>query len=137
MEKLKKIKLESFQDHRGVLTPIEIKDYIDWPVKRVYFLTDVVEARGGHAVRSEKKMYVCQKGRIRARFHDGVEWHEFGLEGPSDAILMNEMCFRDFYDFSPDAVLMAISSVNYVPEDYIYDLEEFKREVAGTNSQSN
>ncbi len=128
MEKLKKIKLESFADNRGVLTPIEIKDYVDWPVKRVYFLTDVTEARGGHAVRGEKKMYVCQKGRVRARLHDGEQWHEFALEGPNDAILMNDMCFRDFYEFSPDAVLMAISSVNYVPSDYIYDLEEFKKE---------
>ena len=33
--------------------------------------------------------------------------------------------FRDFYEFSEDCVLLAISSVNYVPEDYIYDLEEF------------
>ncbi len=83
MEKLKKIKLESFTDQRGVLTPIEIKDYADWPVKRVYFLTDVTEARGGHAVRGEKKLYVCQKGRIRARLHDGEQWHQFGLEGPN------------------------------------------------------
>ena len=38
---------------------------------------------------------------------------------------MSGPCFREFYDFSDDAVMMAISSVNYVPEDYIYDLDEF------------
>ena len=126
--KVQQIKLKSFTDERGVLTAIEMKDYVDWEVKRVYYLTDVTKPRGGHAVRHEKKMYICQKGQIKARLHDGIEWHEFSLSGPDDAILMNGMCFRDFYDFSPDAVLMAISSVNYIPTDYIYDLDQFIKE---------
>lgn len=130
MEKVKKLKLKSFKDERGILTAIEIKDYATWPVKRVYYLTDVSMPRGGHAVRGEKKLYVCQKGHVKARLHDGEKWNEFELNGPDDAILMNGMCFRDFYDFSPDAVLMAISSVNYDPADYIYDFEEFLKEAA-------
>jgi len=125
MNKVEQIKFKSFTDERGTLTPIELKDYIEWPVKRVYYLTDVLAARGGHAVKGEQKIYVCQKGTVKARLHDGLEWHEFNLSGPDDAILMSGMCFRDFYDFSSDAVLLAISSVNYVPEDYIYDLDEF------------
>lgn len=115
------------------MTAIELKDYVEWEAKRVYFLTDVTKPRGGHAVRGEKKMYVCQKGTVKARLHDGEKWHEFSLSGPDDAILMSGMCFRDFYDFSSDAVLIAISSVNYVPEDYIYELEEFVKEVVGEN----
>ena len=129
MEKLKKITLKNFVDERGTLTAIELKDFVDWQAKRVYYLTDVTKARGGHAVKGEKKIYICQKGSIKARLHDGEQWHEFELNGPGDAILMNEMCFRDFYEFSADAVLMAISSVNYNPEDYIYDLDEFKNYV--------
>lgn len=129
MEKVRKIKLRSFKDERGVLTAIELKDYVEWEVKRVYYVTDVTQARGGHAVRGEKKMYVCQKGTVKARFHDGEEWREFSLSGPDDALIMSEMCFREFYDFSADAVLMAISSVNYAAEDYIYELEEFVKEV--------
>lgn len=129
MEKLQKITLKNFVDERGTLTAIELKDFVDWNAKRVYYLTDVTKARGGHAVKGEKKIYICQKGSIKARLHDGEKWHEFELNGPGDAILMNEMCFRDFYEFSADAVLMAISSVNYNPEDYIYDLDEFKNYV--------
>lgn len=125
MEKCRKVTFPVFKDDRGLLVPVELKNYVDWEVKRVYYLTDVVAARGGHAVKSEKKIYICQKGRVLARLHDGEVWHEFELSGPSDAIIMDEMCYRDFHDFSSDAVLMAISSVNYVPEDYIYDLQEF------------
>ena len=134
MSAAEKISFKSFKDERGVLTAIELKDYVNWPVKRIYYLTDVTLPRGGHAVRHEKKLYICQKGVIKARLHDGNGWLEFELNGPGDGIKMTEMCFREFYDFSPDAVLMAVSSVNYVPEDYIYDLEEFIRE---TNKKAN
>ncbi len=125
MDELKKIKLNTFKDDRGNLTVCELKDFLNWPVKRIYYLTDVTKPRGGHAVKKEKKIYICQKGSVKARFHDGEKWIEFSLNGPDDAILMEKECFRDFYDFSSDAVLMAVSSVNYVPEDYIYDLEQF------------
>lgn len=130
MEKLQKVKIKSVIDERGTLSVMELKDFVDWPVKRVYYLTDVKAARGGHAVRHEKKIYICQKGTVKARLHDGAKWNEFELHGPDDAIIMNGMCFRDFYEFSADAVLLALSSVNYVPEDYIYDLEVFIKEAA-------
>lgn len=122
---VEKITLKTFTDERGSLTAIELKDYFDWKAKRVYYLTGVTAPRGQHCVKGERKIYVCQKGSVKARLHDGNDWMDFELQGPSDAILMNEDCFRDFYEFSEDAVLMAISSLNYNPEDYIYDLDEF------------
>ncbi|PIR54731.1 hypothetical protein COU74_03185 [Candidatus Peregrinibacteria bacterium CG10_big_fil_rev_8_21_14_0_10_36_19] len=125
MNKVEQIKLPTFKDERGPLTVIELKDFLDFEVKRIYYVTDVKAARGGHAVKHEKKMYVCQYGSCMAKFHDGEKWIEFEMKGPDDAIVMKEMCFREFYNFSEDAVLMAISSVNFVAEDYIYDLDEF------------
>ncbi len=125
MSVVEKIDFKTFTDSRGDLTVIELKDYIDWEPKRIYYVTDTKEPRGGHAVLHEKKFYVCMKGTLKARLHDGKEWHEFELKGPNEAIMMKEMCFRDFYDFSEDAVMMAVSSVNYVPEDYIYDFDQF------------
>ena len=129
MGKIEEIKLKSVTDDRGTLTVAELKDYVDWPIARVYYLTDVEKPRGGHAVRHEKKIYICQKGTVKARLHDGNEWHEYELNGPGDALIMKEVCFRDFYEFSKDAVLIALSSTNYKAEDYIYDLDEFIAEV--------
>lgn len=124
--RLEKLTLKTFSEKSGSLTPIEIKDFVTWPVKRVYYLTSVTGSRGGHCVKGEKKIYICQKGTVKCRFHDGESWvAEFELIGPSEGVLMEGDYYRDFYDFSPDAVLMAISSVNYNPGDYIYDLNEF------------
>jgi len=129
MVDLKKIQLPTHTDDRGKLSVIEMKDYVEWPVKRVYYVTDVQADRGGHAVKGEKKMYVCMQGSMKARFHDGEAWHEFQLEGPNDAILLESMCWREFSEFSKGAVLMAISNMNYEPDQYMYDFDEFKSAV--------
>lgn len=128
-EKIKRIQLPTHEDERGKLTVLELKDFIDWPVKRIYYVTDVKKNRGGHAVKGEKKLYVCMQGSCKARIHDGNQWNEFELKGPSDALQMEDMCWREFTDFTGGAVLMAVSSMNYEPDRYIYDLEEFLGEV--------
>lgn len=124
-ETLKRLNLPLHHDERGDLAVIELSDYVDWEVKRIYYVTNVTAPRGGHAVKGEKKIYVCMKGQVKARFHDGQSWTEFAVSGPNQAILMNENYYREFVDFSDDAVLMAISSVKYNPADYIYDLQEY------------
>ena len=124
-EKFKQIKIPTHTDERGNLSVVELKDFVDWPVKRVYYVTGVTKDRGGHAVRGEKKIYICMQGTMTARIHDGEKWHDFELKGPEDAILMNETCWREFKDFSPGAVLCAISNMNYEKDKYIFDFEEF------------
>ncbi len=129
IERFQKIQFKTFEDERGKLTPIELTEYINWPVKRVYYVTDVKESRGGHAVRGEKKIYIMMQGSCKARLHDGEKWHDVGLKGPSEGILMEEMCFREFSDFSEGSVLAIVSNMPYDPDAYIYDLEEFIKEI--------
>ena len=125
---LEKLTLPTHGDPRGNLTAIEMKEYVDWPVARVYYVTDTVAARGGHSVRGEKKIYVVMQGSCKGRFHDGEGWTEFDLKGPSDAVKMEGLYYREFVDFTPGTVLMAISSVNYDKDLYIYDFDEFLKE---------
>ena len=129
MEKIKRIKIPTHTDERGNLSVLEIRDFVPWEVKRIYYVTSVKEDRGGHAVRGEKKIYICAQGKVTARIHDGNSWREFNLEGPDDAILMDGMCYREFNDFSSGAVLLAVSNMNYEPDKYIYDFEEFLKKV--------
>lgn len=123
--KIEKIKIPTHTDERGRLSVVELKDYVDWETKRVYYVTGVEGSRGGHAVRGEKKIYICMNGSVLARIHDGKEWHEFELNGPDDALLMNEMCWREFKNFSSGTVLTAISNMNYEKDKYIWNLDEF------------
>lgn len=129
-EKFKRVKIPTHADARGNLSAVELKDYIDWVPKRVYYVTGVTLDRGGHAVRGEKKIYVAMEGTMTARIHDGKAWHEFEMKGPEDAIVMDGMCWREFKNFSPGAVLCAISNMNYEKDKYIYDFEVFLKEAA-------
>ena len=51
------------------------------------------------------------------------------LKGPGDAIYVGNCVWHGFKDFSPDAVLVALSSTNYSPDrsDYIEDYEEYQK----------
>ncbi len=125
MSSVKRIKIPTFTDERGSLSAAELKDYIDWIPERIYYVTDVKKDRGGHAVIGEKKIYICVQGEIMAKIHDGKEWSEYKLQGPEDALIMEEVCYREFKDFSPGAVLLSISNMNYDKSKYIYDFDKF------------
>lgn len=129
-EKFHQVKIPTHADARGSLSAVELKDYIDWDPKRVYYVTGVTLDRGGHAVRGEMKIYVAMQGTMTARIHDGKTWHEFEMKGPEDAIVMDGMCWREFKNFSPGAVLCAISNMNYEKDKYIYDFDVFLGEAA-------
>lgn len=132
MSSVKSIKIPTFTDERGSLSAAELKDYIDWKPERIYYVTDVKQKRGGHAVIGEKKIYICVQGEITARIHDGERWEEYKLKGPDDALIMDEMNYREFDDFSQGAVLLSISNMNYDKSKYIYDFDEF---ISYKNSQ--
>lgn len=125
---VEKLTLPTHHDDRGDLTVLELSDYVDWPVKRIYYVTNTVLPRGGHAVRGEKKLYIVMQGSCTGRFHDGSDWTEIKLAGPGDMVRMNTMCFREFVDFAPHTVLMAVSSVSYDRSLYIFDFDAFVRE---------
>jgi hypothetical protein len=41
------------------------------------------------------------------------------------------MYWKDMYDFSPDSLLLVLSSEHYDPSEYIRDYDAFVREVSG------
>jgi len=126
---LKEIDLTLFHDDRGDLGVLEISDFVNWDVKRIYYVTNVVKPRGGHCVTGEKKIYVCLKGRVLARFYDGNDWKEISLVGPNQAVLMEGDYWREFVDFTEDCVLLAVSSMNYESDKYIMNLTDYEKYV--------
>ena len=124
MEVVQKITIPTFVDERGSLSVIEIADFVDWQVKRIYYVTDTKMSRGGHSVKGEKKLYVCVQGSVTGKFHDGEKWIEFSLKGPGEAVRMDDYCWREFDQFSEGSVLMAISNMAYEKDKYIMDFDE-------------
>lgn len=125
MKKIELVQLKHFNDERGELIPIELKEHIDWEAKRVYYAFNNKETRGGHAHKIEKELFICAQGEFTARVHDGEKWHEHKLKGPNQGIYIENMIWHEFTDFSEDGILLAVSSTNYDATDYIRDFDKF------------
>ncbi|MBI5734144.1 MAG: FdtA/QdtA family cupin domain-containing protein [Candidatus Kerfeldbacteria bacterium] len=115
-------------DDRFSLIPLEVEGQIDFPIKRVYAITNALRPTGQHAHKIEQECFICFQGEVTAEIDDGSGRREVKLQ-PGDAIYVGTYVWHHFKDFSPGCVLVALSSTNYNPErfDYIVDYEEFKK----------
>ncbi len=111
------------------MTPVELKDYIDFEVKRVYFITKPIGNTGAHCHKIEKEFFILQNGACTAVIDQCRGLEEIKLAGPTSSLYVGEYVWHHFKDFSADAILLALSSTNYSPDrsDYIEDYEEYKK----------
>ena len=122
------LKFPHFAETRGTLTPFELDSEFPFPVKRVYTVTAPAgQTRGAHAHIQESEVFVAISGTITARVDDGQQKKAIILDHPSKGLYVKTMCWHEFYDFSPDAVLLCFSSTHYLPgaQNYITDHTEF------------
>jgi len=124
---LKNIPTDSF-----LMTPLELKDYIDFPVKRVYFLKDPKGnlKTGSHCHTDEEdELFVMLQGSCTAVLDDGHGLEEVKLKGPKHALYIPRIVWHHLKDLSEDAIILALSSTNYDPErkGYCEDYEEFQK----------
>ena len=122
--------LKNIQAPNFLMTPLELKDYIKFDVKRIYFISSPTGVTGNHAHRLEEaELFVMIQGSCRIVVDDGSGMQEINLMGPRQAISIPHMVWHGFKDFSSDAIVLAVTSTNYdsARADYIEDYEEFKR----------
>ena len=128
MAKYEVLEFPFFSDDRGDLIPFELDGTFPFAVKRVYLVTgNEGEVRGGHAHKIEDEVFVAASGCVKALVNDGGGDEEITLDAKNKALLVRKDCWHEFYDFSPDAVMLCFSSTHYLPgeENYIMDKETF------------
>jgi dTDP-4-dehydrorhamnose 3,5-epimerase-like enzyme len=130
-ESYKVYDLKTFSDERGSLTPIELKDFIDFEVKRIYSVHKNNTKRGGHCHLAEQEFFFMASGECTARLHNGKKWIEVEMLPNQTAIFVDNHVWHEFDNFSDDGVLVALSSTNYnsARNDYIEDFNEFLKNV--------
>ena len=110
------------------LTPIELKDFIDFEVKRIYYVTELEGATGQHCHKEEKELFICIKGSLTATVDKGNGKEEMAMK-EGTAFYIGNYVWHEFKDAKDDAIMLALSSTNYKPDrsDYIEDYEEYKK----------
>lgn len=129
--KFQQFELKKIQAPNFVMSPVELKDYINFEVKRIYFVTKPVGDTGAHCHKVEEEFFVFIQGSGTAVIDRGNGLEEIKMEGPTSAMYVGNYVWHHFKDFSSDAVLLALSSTNYNPDrsDYIENYEEYKKEI--------
>lgn len=120
----------AFQQHgddRGQLVALEEYKDIPFEIKRVYYMYDTGEGvrRGFHAHKNLEQILICIHGSCKILLDNGSEKKIVSLEKPYEGLYIANNMWREMYDFSPDAVLMALASDYYKEEDYIRDYDDF------------
>lgn len=131
-QKFKKLVVKEIQAPNFIMSPLELKDYIDFEVKRVYFISQPTGNTSQHCHLKEEELFVMAAGSCTAVIDKGEGLEDVLLQGPKDAIYIGPYVWHGFKDFSKDAVLLAVSSTNYNPnrEDYIEDYGRFKQAIS-------
>ena len=125
----KRFEIKKIQAPNFVMSPVELKDYIDFLVKRIYFVTKMTGKTGAHCHKIEEEFFILQQGSCIAVIDSGNGLEEIKMEGPTSALYVGNYIWHHFKDFSIDAILLALSSTNYNPDrsDYIEDYEEYRK----------
>ena len=85
--------------------------------------------RGQHANRESEFVLIKVAGQSKVRITDGKEEFIIGLDKPMMGVYIPKMIWKDMYDFSPDSVLLVLSSTHYDGKEYIRDYNEYLGEV--------
>ncbi|HSX09092.1 MAG TPA: FdtA/QdtA family cupin domain-containing protein [Candidatus Saccharimonadales bacterium] len=122
-----KFDLKNIPTEKFLMTPLELHEYFDFEVKRIYFITDIKSFTGEHCHKEEKEFFVIIQGSCTAIIDKGNGKEDVSLEGPKEAIYVPNYVWHGFRNFSENAILLAISSTNYKPDrsDYIEDYDEY------------
>ena len=127
MSLIKTINLKPLGDERGSLIALESNKSVPFDIKRVYYIfgTKKSVSRGFHAHLNLKQVAVCVTGSCRFILDNGKQKEEIILDSATKGLLIEDLTWREMYDFSPDCVLMVLASKHYDESDYIRDYQEF------------
>ena len=129
LEDVKFFNTRTMGEPDGNLVPIESNHDIPFPIKRVFYVYGVKnqDDRGKHAHYKTKQVLICVHGKVEVLVNDGLKEKKYLLESPQQALYIPEMIWDEQIYLSEDTVLLVLSNMKYIPEDYIHDFEIFKK----------
>ena len=121
------------RDNMYELFEIDAATYVDFDIKRIYYLTDLKGNTGQHCHYIEKELFVMATGSCTAIIDRGYGKEEIPMK-QGEGIYVGNYVWHGFINYSPDSVMLAVSSTKHNPdrsdylEDYDVYLETIKKE---------
>lgn len=124
VEDVQLLEFEQHGDERGRLIVIEGEKNIPFEIKRVFYIygSDAKTVRGQHANRRSAFVLINIAGSSKVRVRDAFGGErEFYLDRPHTGLHIPPLVWKDMYAFSPDSVLLVLSSEHYDADEYVRD----------------
>lgn len=132
MEQSRMLEFPQHGDARGWLVAIEGNSDIPFDIKRIFYIygSDSTVVRGKHANRNSEFVLinVCGSCKVKTVETNG-KIQTFVLDKPHTGIYIPKLVWKDMYDFSPDSILLCLSSEHYDGSEYIRDYDAFLKEL--------
>lgn len=123
----KVIKIPSFIDDRGALSFVEYDQFLEFIVKRVYWLYDIKHNRGAHAHKTLKQFIFCTHGSVELVLDDSIKRESVILDAPNIGVSITKPLWREIINFKNDPQVIILASDLYQEDDYIKSYDEFKK----------
>jgi hypothetical protein len=124
---IKLIDLQKIADPRGNLSFIEEDNQIPFKIERTYWIYDVPggQSHGGHAFFEQHEFIVALSGSFDVAVDDGSEKKTYVLNRPSFGLYIPSGLWRQFENFSTNALALILSSTSFSEVDYIRNYQDF------------
>lgn len=115
-------------DNRGGLVAVEYPKDLPFPVKRVYYIYNVPSdiVRGFHSHNELQQVLICLGGSVKIKLKTPEDEKIVLLDKPNKGLFVDKMIWREMFDFSPNATLLVLASMEYDENDYIRDYEKYE-----------
>lgn len=110
----------------GFIVSTQMAANLPFVIRRVFWSFGVPEdiIKGNHAHRKDIKVLVAVQGSIKITTETDLE-KTYYLDSPFQALYVPAMCWIKLH-YAPGSILLALSSTDFNPQDYIHNYQEFK-----------
>lgn len=128
----KLINMATHGDSLGHLCACEYKKNCPFDVKRVFWIYDTKPGtiRGSHANRNSKFLLIAINGSCKIKIDDGKTSEIVELNNPHTALFIDNMLWKEMYDFSYNSILLVITNTLYDEKEYIRNYDDYIKEVS-------
>jgi hypothetical protein len=113
------INLNEFSDNRGSLCVFEKE--LPFQIKRLFWIYDVKEARGGHRHKKSIQALICMSGSCEVYVQSPIYEETYTLDRPNVALVLQPEDWHTMDQFSTHSTLLVLASEPFDKSDYIYE----------------
>lgn len=119
-------------DKRGNLVVVDGVNDISFDPVRFFYIynSDKSVIRGQHANIRTKFVLINVVGKSKVKIMDGKGNEQVViLDQPRKGVFIDNMLWKEMYDFSEDSILIVLASEHYDPTEYIRDWDDYVKRI--------